>query len=76
MCWFKRRYPQKGDMGKKVENVQKLLQRTGSNIKVNGYFSIGMVTAIKSFQKKNNIYQTGTLDSITMKALKKYRPEK
>ena len=68
-----KKYPILNDVGPKVEEVQKLLQKAGSNIAVNGKFTVGMVAAIRSFQKKAGIEVTGKLDSKTMKALRKWK---
>ena len=61
-----------GAEGKEVAEVQKLLQAAGSSIKVNGKFTIGMLTAVKCFQKKNGLAVTGQVDSKTMTKLKTY----
>lgn len=58
-----------GDSGKKVEDVQKMLQKVGSSIKVNGEFGIGMSSAVKAFQKKNKLPVTGIVDLNTMEKL-------
>lgn len=59
----------RGAEGKDVEEMQKLLQLSGSNIQVNGKYTIGMVSAVKAFQKKNNLPETGAIDAKTKKAL-------
>ena len=61
-----------GDENKDVQEAQKLLQMAGSSIKVNGVYSIGMVTAVKSFQKKNGLSVTGKIDTKTMNKLKAF----
>lgn len=71
-----KKYPVYGDEGKEVLKYQKLLQKTGSTIKANGVFSIGMVSAIKAFQKKNKLSQTGKLDTKTAAALEKVKTTK
>lgn len=58
-----------GDKGANVTKVQKLLQKTGSTIKVTGVFNIGMVSAVRAFQKKNGLKVTGVLDSKTFAKL-------
>lgn len=58
-----------GAEGKDVEEMQKLLQLSGSNIKVTGKYTIGMVSAVRAFQKKNKLPVTGAIDVKTMKAL-------
>jgi peptidoglycan hydrolase-like protein with peptidoglycan-binding domain len=69
-------YPIYGDTGLAVARVQKLLAKTGSKIQETGKFTIGMVSAIKSFQKKAGLKVTGKLDKLTMDALKAYKAPK
>lgn len=71
-----KKYPVYGDEGKEVLKYQKLLQKTGSTIKANGVFSIGMVSAIKAFQKKSKLPKTGKLDAKTAAALEKVKTTK
>lgn len=71
-----KKYPVYGDEGAEVLKYQKLLQKTGSAIKLNKKFTIGMSSAIRSFQKKNGLKVTGKLDAKTATALEKYRPVK
>ena len=66
-------YPVYGDEGKEVLKYQKLLQKTGSKIQATGKFTVGMMTAIKSFQKKSNLKVTGKLDAATAKALEGFK---
>lgn len=54
-----------GDQGKDVETAQKQLQKAGSSIQVTGSFTIGMVTAVKAWQKKNGLEATGIIDQKT-----------
>ena len=61
-----------GEAGKRVEKAQKLLAKAGSRIKINGIYSIGMVSAVKAFQKRNKLPVTGTIDSRTMKKLAEF----
>ena len=66
-----------GDNGVNVEEAQELLQKAGSTIKVTGIFSIGMVSAVKSFQKKNGLEKTGIIDILTWeKLIEKASPKK
>lgn len=58
-----------GDEGKKVEEAQKLLQKAGSSIQINGKFTIGMASAVKAFQKKNKLKVTGIIDIQTWEKL-------
>ena len=61
-----------GDESKDVLEAQKLLQAAGSKIQANGKFTIGMLTAVKSFQKKNKLEVTGRIDMKTMNKLKTF----
>lgn len=61
-----------GDFGTEVSKFQKLLQAAGSKIKVNGQYTIGMVTAVKTFQKRNKLPVTGEIDAKTKAALESY----
>ena len=54
-----------GMEGKEVEKMQKALQKSGSTVKVTGKYHIGMVSAVKAFQKRNNLKVTGTIDAKT-----------
>ena len=58
-----------GDNGATVKEAQELLAKCGSTIKPNGSFTIGMVSAVKSFQRKNGLKVTGKVDSATWKKL-------
>ena len=59
------------DIGKKVKEASIMLAKHGSNIKPTEEFTLGMRSAVKSFQKKHNLEQTGIIDKKTWKALKK-----
>ncbi len=61
-----------GEAGGRVMKAQKLLAKAGSRIKPNGIYSIGMVTAVKAFQKKNGLPVTGEIDAKTMNKLAEY----
>ena len=65
-----------GAKGAEVTKCQKLLQAAGSSIKVTGEFSIGMASAVRSFQKKNGLEVTGKIDTKTMKKLEAAAPKK
>ena len=54
-----------GATGEDVKTMQKALQKAGSTIKVTGEYTIGMISAVKSFQKKNGLKVTGTIDAKT-----------
>ena len=55
--------------------IQKLLQKAGSKIQINGKFTIGMRTAVESFQRKNKLRVTGIIDARTWEKLNA-KPEK
>lgn len=59
---------------KDILKAQKWLRNLGSSIKLTGKMSIGMETALCTFQRKNLLPITGKLDEITWKALKKANP--
>lgn len=61
-----------GEVGGRVTKAQKLLAKAGSSIKANGIYSIGMVTAVKAFQKKHGLPVTGVIDAKTMNKLAEY----
>lgn len=66
-----------GEAGGRVTKAQKLLVKAGSKIKINGVYTIGMVSAVKAFQKRNKLPVTGVIDAKTMNALAAYdKPEK
>ena len=53
-----------------ISKAQKWLAALGSSIKVTGKMTIGMTTALSSFQKKHGLKVTGELDEATWKKLK------
>lgn len=61
-----------GEAGGRVTKAQKLLAKAGSSIKPNGIYSIGMVSAVKAFQKKHKLPVTGVIDAKTMNKLAEY----
>ena len=61
-----------GDENKDVLEAQKLLKLAGSTIKPTGKFTIGMLSAVKAFQKKNGLAVTGKIDTKTMNKLKTF----
>lgn len=65
-----------GDTGKSVSDIQKLLQKAGSTIKVTGEFGIGMFSAVKAFQKKNKLPATGIVDKKTLDKLSALKKKK
>jgi len=60
-----------GDSGLEVLTVQTLLKDAGSKISLTGCYDIAMVSAVRSFQKKNGLEITGKVDKPTYKKLKK-----
>ena len=61
-----------GEKSARITKVQKLLAKAGSAIKPNGIFSIGMVSAVKAFQRKHKLPVTGVIDATTMNKLAEY----
>jgi peptidoglycan hydrolase-like protein with peptidoglycan-binding domain len=61
-----------GEAGGRVTKAQKLLAKSGSKIKANGIYTIGMVSAVKAFQKKHKLPVTGEIDAKTMNKLAEY----
>lgn len=58
-----------GESGPLVKEAQLMLAKTGSTIKPNGVFTIGMASAVKAFQRKNGLPVTGILNTATWKKL-------
>ena len=70
-------YPLKlNDKGPKVLEVQKFLVKAGSSIKLTGVYTIGMMSAVRSFQKKNGLKPTGIVDLRTYEKLSAVRVKK
>lgn len=61
-----------GETGARITKAQNLLAKAGSKIKPNGIYSIGMVSAVKAFQKKNKLKVTGIIDAKTFQLLCTY----
>ena len=61
-----------GEAGARITKAQKLLAKAGSSIKPNGIYTIGMVSAVKAFQKKHKLPVTGVIDAKTMNKLAEY----
>lgn len=61
-----------GEAGARITKAQKLLAKAGSSIKPNGVYTIGMVSAVKAFQKKHKLPVTGVIDAKTMNKLAEY----
>ena len=67
---MKRVFPLKlNDENAKVKEAQQYLQKAGSTIKVSGIFTIGMLSAVKRFQKMNGLKVTGQIDKATFEKL-------
>ena len=60
---------QLNDCGADVLKVQQLLAKNGSTIAQNGYYTIGMVSAVKAFQRRNGLAETGKIDKETWEKL-------
>ena len=64
------------DEGKEILEISKLLAKAGSSIKPTKTFTIGMLSAVKSFQKKSGLPVTGIVDKKTWEKLHAIRPTK
>lgn len=73
---WKRKMYKIGDRGQGIAKYQMLLRESGSSIFVNGEFTIGMLSAVKAFQRREKLKVTGILDNATMKALDGFKPKK
>lgn len=62
-----------GSEGLQVKEAQEMLRKAGSNVKTTGMYTIGMYSAVKAFQKKNGLKQTGEIDNTTWKKLLVYK---
>ena len=69
MATKKFEYPGKpiklGEKGAIIQWIQEQLKKNGSAIKPRQIFDIGMLSAVKSFQQKNNLKVTGVIDKKT-----------
>lgn len=54
-----------GSKGTNVKKAQEMLRKLGSTVKVTGEFTIGMMSAVRSFQKKNGLAVTGIMNKKT-----------
>lgn len=52
-----------GDTGDIVKDIQERLALLGSTVKPTGVFTIGMLSAVKSWQKKNKLQVTGSMSA-------------
>ena len=60
----------RGSKGEEVKKLQRRLKELGYyNSTIDGEYGSGTVTAVKAFQKKNDLEQTGTADATTLKKL-------
>ncbi len=60
----------RGSKGEKVRELQRRLKELGYyKNTIDGDYGSGTVTAVKAFQKKNDLTQTGTADAATLKKL-------
>ncbi len=59
------------DQGKRVGEISKMLSKHGSKIKYTEIYTIGLQSAVISFQKKHGLEPTGVVDKTTWKALRK-----
>ena len=64
------------DKGPQIKVAQELLKKAGSTIKITGVFSIGMLSAVRAFQKKNGLKVTGIIDNATWKKLMSVKTKK
>lgn len=65
-----------GASGPAILDISKLLANSGSSIKPTSEFGIGMLSAIKAFQKRNGIPVTGIIDKKTWDKLVTFKPVK
>lgn len=54
-----------GQQGPHILEAQKMLAKLGSTVKPTGMFTIGMLSAVKAFQKKNGLAVTGIINQKT-----------
>ena len=60
----------RGSKGEAVKTLQRRLKELGYyNSSIDGDYGSGTVSAVKAFQKKNGLTQTGTADATTLKKL-------
>lgn len=63
-------YSGQGSKGTEVEEIQKALKERGLfKGEITGYFGTATETALKAYQKKNNLPETGIADETTLKKL-------
>lgn len=59
--------------GKDVLEASKLLAKSGSSLKPTSKFNIGMLSAVRSFQKKHKLAVTGIINKTTWNKLQTYK---
>ena len=63
-------YSQQGSKGTEVEEIQRVLKEWGLfKGEITGYFGTATETALKQYQKSNNLPQTGIADEATLKKM-------
>lgn len=63
-------YSQQGSSGREVEEIQKVLQEWGLfKGEITGYFGTATESALKAYQKTNNLPETGVADEETLKKM-------
>lgn len=58
-----------GQQGPHILEAQIMLAKLGSTVKPTGMFTIGMLSAVKAFQKKNDLAVTGIINQKTWNLL-------
>ena len=58
-----------GEKSGRVAKARKLLAKAGSTLKEGDTFDIGMLSAVKAFQKRMGLQVNGAVDAATMNAL-------
>ena len=60
-----------GEKGEIITQLQDLLTRDGSKVKIDGVFGIGTQSAVRAFQKRHELKITGKVDQKTWAELLK-----
>ena len=55
-----------GDKNALVYEIQKLLNKSGDSIKIDGFYNTETYNAIKTFEEKKGLFPDGNLDAITL----------
>ena len=58
-----------GDKNALVYEIQKLLNKSGDSIKIDGFYNTETYNAIKTFEEKNGLFSDGNIDAITLEYL-------